>query len=84
MIFIFNVIYFGLMITEQQKYMSGIFRNIGFAFLAPFGSMVFQYLLFDKIFTIDKVTLCIIISLLSYFLFLLGYNEIRGNKDAKS
>ena len=69
------------MVTEQQKYMSGIFRNVGFATLAPIGSMIFQYLLFEKIFSFDKVLICATISMLSYFLFFLGYNEIKEKKN---
>lgn len=32
------------MVTERQKYLSGILRNIGFAMLAPVGSITFQWL----------------------------------------
>ncbi len=32
------------MITEQQKYLSGIFKGIGFAMLTPFGSVIFQWI----------------------------------------
>jgi len=71
------------MISEQQKYVSGIYKNIGFALLTPFGSMVFQYLLFDKIFLVDKILICLIISSVSYFLFFLGYNEIKEKTNVK-
>lgn len=77
------VIYCLIMITEQQKYMSGIFRNVAFATLAPIASMIFQYLVFDKIFSLDKVLICLTISSLSYFLFFLSYNEIKEKKNAK-
>ncbi len=36
------------MISEQQKYISGILRNLGFALLAPAGSIVFQQMVFQK------------------------------------
>ena len=75
--------YIFCMISEQQKYISGIYRNIGFAVLAPFGSMVFQYLLFDKTFTLKKILICGAISASSWLLFFLGYNQIMEKKDVK-
>lgn len=71
------------MITEEQKYISGIFRNLGFAFLAPFGSMVFQFLLLEKIFPVDKVLYCVLISFLSWFLFFIGYNTVKEKINDK-
>ena len=37
-----------MMITEQQKYLSGILKNIGFALLAPAASITFQWLVLQK------------------------------------
>ena len=39
------------MITEGQRYISGIYKNLGFALLTPIGSIVFQALLFNKYFS---------------------------------
>ena len=36
------------MVAEEQKYISGIYRNIAFSFLAPIGAVAFQYLVFGK------------------------------------
>lgn len=36
------------MISERQKYISGILRNLGFALLTPAGSIVFQQMVFQK------------------------------------
>ena len=36
------------MINERQKYNSGVLRNIGFALLAPAGSIVFQWIVLKK------------------------------------
>ena len=44
MIFKLNVINYSGMITEQQKYLSSGFKNVGFALLAPFGSILFQWI----------------------------------------
>ena len=36
------------MVTEQQKYLSGILKATGFALLAPAGSIVFQWIVLKK------------------------------------
>jgi len=64
-------------VTEQQKYISGIYRNIGFAFLSPTGVLILQYLVFEKNFSVIRFTLCILISTLSWIFFYMGYNEIN-------
>ena len=38
------MIYFFSVINEQQKYISSGFRNVGFALLTPFGSILFQWI----------------------------------------
>lgn len=66
------------MITEDKKYVSGILRNVGFAFLTPMGGMVFQYLLFETKFTIINVLLCVILALMGWVFFHMGYNNLKG------
>lgn len=34
--------------NKRWDYLSGVFRNIGFAFFAPLGSLLFQWLVFRK------------------------------------
>ena len=36
------------MVNEQQKYISGILKSIGFAMLTPVGSITFQWLVLQK------------------------------------
>ncbi len=60
------------MITEVQKYYSGVLKNIGFAFLAPLGSMVFQLVVFSKGLLIKSIVLGIIFSVIGILLIYLG------------
>ena len=36
------------MTNGRQDYLSVVFRNLGFAFFAPIGSIIFQWLVFKK------------------------------------
>ncbi len=69
------------MITEEQKYISGIYRNIGFAFLSPVGALIFQYLISEKSFSVIRFLLCGLISAISWIFFYLGYNKVKERKD---
>lgn len=33
---------------KRQDYLSVVFRNLGFAFFAPFGTVLFQWIVFKK------------------------------------
>ena len=68
------------MTTEQQKYDSGIFKNIGLAFLAPIGSIVFQVVVFKKNLMDSNLTMGIIISVIGCILLYLGRVVIREKK----
>ena len=68
------------MITEDKKYVSGILRNVGFAFLSPVGGMAFQYLLFETKFTIINVLVCIVLALVGWIFFYMGYNNLKRQK----
>ena len=60
------------MTTEQQKYDSGLLRNLGFAFLAPLGSIAFQVIVFKKDFFDFNLLLGIIVSIVGAILIYLG------------
>lgn len=60
------------MITEQQKYDSGILRNLGFAFLAPFGSIIFQGIVFKKAIWEGNLFIAIIVCVIGCILLYLG------------
>ena len=69
------------MITEGQKYISGIYKNLGFALLTPIGSIIFQALLFNKPFLALNIIICALISVVSWLLFYVGYNYIKERKN---
>lgn len=60
------------MITEQQKYNSGVFRNIGFAFLAPTGSIVFQWIVLKKSLFLSHSIYAVISFALGWILIIIG------------
>ena len=61
------------MITEKQKYLSGVYRNIGFALLAPFGSVLFQWFAFEKSPYFGHFVPAVIVSVLEILLIAVGY-----------
>ena len=75
---------FQSMITEEQKYISVIWRNLGFTFLSPFGAIIFQYLVFEKTFKWINVLLCLSISAISWLLFYIGYNSVKEKKNVRA
>ena len=70
------------MITEEQKYFSGIFKNLGFAALAPIGSIIFQTVVFRKdLFNVGYFYFAVIISIASWLFFYLGYIYIKEKSN---
>ena len=68
------------MITEGRKYFSGVLRNIGFALLAPCGSLMFQWLVFKKPLTSGHFYLTVIAFILGWIIVLLGYIPIKESR----
>ena len=68
------------MITEEQKYDSSTLKNIGFAFLAPLGSIAFQVIVFKKDFFDFNLFLGIIVSIVGAALIYLGRFVIKERK----
>ena len=68
------------MITEGEKYISGVLRNIGFALLAPVGSSIFQCLVFKQNLFNGHFAISFLVSLIGFILIILGYNVIEENK----
>ena len=68
------------MVTEGQKYFSGILRNLGFAFHAPLGSLLFQTIVLKKGLLDGYFYIAMLVSLLGCIFFYLGYIPIRGKK----
>ena len=69
------------MITEVQKYYSSVLKNIGFAFLAPLGSIVFQLVVFSKGLLVKNVIMGIIFTGIGLLLIYLGSLPITERLD---
>jgi len=67
------------MITKQQEYLSGTFKNIGFAFLAPFGSILFQWVVFQKA-TFSNFVFSVFSLAIGFGLLWVGYNYLEEKK----
>ena len=65
------------MVSEEQKYDSNILRNIGFAFLAPLGSIAFQVIVFKRDFSDFNLFLGIMVSIVGAILIYLGRFVIK-------
>ena len=68
------------MITEEQKYDSSVFRNIGFAFLTPIGSIAFQAIVLKKPFLESNYIIGIIVLVIGSILIFLGRVAIKEKK----
>ena len=65
------------MITEKQKYLSGIYKNIGFAFFTPTASIIFQWFVFEKGPYLEHFIYAIITSLAGFLFLTLGYRILE-------
>ena len=68
------------MISEEQKYYSGVLRNIGFAFLTPFGSIIFQSIVFKKHVFDSNLIMGIIVSVIGITLIYFGTIPIQEKR----
>ena len=63
--------------NKRQDYLSIVFRNLSFAFFAPFGTVLFQWIVFKKdIFSGHFYFSIVVLSLGTLFL-ILGYIILR-------
>ena len=65
------------MITEEQKYDSNILRNVGFALLAPIGSILFQGIVFNKNVFESHFTVGIIVCVIGILLIYSGRQILK-------
>lgn len=65
------------MISEQQKYFSGVLRNLGFAMLTPFGSIIFQWVVFEKGAYFEHFAHSVLIFLIGWVFIIGGYIWVR-------
>ena len=68
------------MTTEEQKYDSNILKSIGFAFLTPIGSILFQGIVFKKDIFEGNLTVGIIVCVIGCILLYLGRNAVKEKK----
>ena len=68
------------MISEKQKYISGLFKNIGFAFFAPVGSITFQWLVLQKGPYLGHVIHSVIVFLAGVLFIVFGYTALKERK----
>lgn len=65
------------MITEEQKYFSVVLRNLGFAFLAPFGSIIFQWIVFKDGGYFEHFVYSVLVLILGGLCVYFGYRCIK-------
>lgn len=68
------------MISEQQKYMASGFKNVGFALFAPLGSILFQWIVFQKGAYFEHFYYAVVSLLLGIILICIGYKFVEEKK----
>lgn len=68
------------MISEQQKYISNGFRNIGFALLAPFGSILFQWIVLKDGAYFEHFGFSVLSLLFGLLVLYVGYKYLEEKK----
>lgn len=71
---------FQIVVSEQQKYDSGVLRNLGFALLTPFGSILFQGIVFKKDIYEGNLTVGIMVCIIGCIMLYLGREAIKEKK----
>ena len=65
------------MVSEQQKYISSGFKNVGFALSAPAGSILFQWFVFEKPTYFAHFLPAVLVFLLGFLFLCVGYKILR-------
>lgn len=65
------------MATEKQKYISGVWRNVGFALLTPTASIIFQWLVFQKVSSFEPFSYTVIPFILGWIFIAYGYINLE-------
>ncbi len=61
------------MVSEKQKYISGVLKNIGFGLLVPLSSIVFQWIVFKKSLFFGHSLPAVILFTLAWLFIAIGY-----------
>jgi len=67
-------------VSEKQKYISGILRNIGFGLMAPIASISFQWLVFQKSTMLSYCAYSVLVFLLGLIFLAGGYTYLEVTK----
>ena len=68
------------MISEKQKYVSGVLRNIGFGLLVPLSSIIFQWIVFRKSLFFGHSLTAVILFILAWLFIAIGYMVLEEKK----
>lgn len=68
------------MATERQKYVSGALKTAGFGFIAPIGSTIFQWLVFEKSTYFGHALPSLLTSGLGIIIMYIGYKILPKDK----
>ena len=68
------------MVTEQQKYFSGVLRAVGFALLIPASTIALQWFLLKKEVFFEHFFYAVIPFLLGWLLIYYGYTTLKEKK----
>lgn len=68
------------MISERQKYISVVSRNIGFALMTPLASIVFQWIVFKKSLFLGNSSYAVVAFLLAWVFIIGGYVELKERR----
>ena len=71
------------MVTKDKEYISSVLKTFGFTCFAPFGSVLFQFMVLNKSMFDGQFVLCLLSSLGGFLLLFAGYNIIveKGTKQ---
>ena len=65
------------MVTKQQEYLSSIFKTFGFGFVAPAGSILFQWFVFKKSPYFGHFLFAAIVFFLGIIVMYIGYRFLK-------
>lgn len=80
MLYDMTLVYFYFMVSEKQKYVSSVLRNIGFGLLVPLSSIVFQWIVFRKSLFFGHSLTAVILFILAWLFIAIGYIVLEERK----
>jgi len=65
------------MVTKQQEYLSSIYKTFGFGFVAPAGSILFQWFVFEKCPYFGHFLFAVLVFCLGIIVMYVGYRFLE-------